>query len=86
MQNIWEAIIKAGGVASVTFDTSPITTVEYPEDIPKCSTVPVVKERLDVAENTEAEDLPEIVKWDGNSSVKFQGNKAEFMQKRNLNR
>lgn len=51
-----------------------------PEELPKCNTVPVVREGLDIAENTEAEDLHEIVKWDGNSSVKFQGDKAEFIE------
>lgn len=76
LQEIWKAILEAGGAGSVTFDKSPLSSEEYQGELPKCSVVPVVTDSLELAA---AEEMPEIVKWDGNSNIQFLGDKAEFV-------
>lgn len=79
LQEIWKAILEAGGAASVTFDKSPLPDNEYSGNLPECTVVPVVTDSLDVAELVTDEEIPEVMKWDGNSNIKFCGNKAEFV-------
>lgn len=81
LQNIWEGILKAGNAASVTFDTSPLSTEEYSMDLPKCSTVPIIADSLEVADTVTEKEMPEVIKWDGNSSLQFIKNEAQFIDK-----
>lgn len=75
LKNIWESILTAGGAASVTFDSSPVFSEETEKTLPECSTVPVVEDSLVLTENSE---LPDIIKWDEKSDVRFKGDLAEF--------
>ena len=75
LKNIWESILTAGGAATVTFDPSPVFSEETGKDLPECSTVPVVEETLTLTKNGK---LPDIIKWDEKSDVRFKGDLAEF--------
>lgn len=75
LQTLWNEILNAGGAASITFDTSPLPAKENTFDLPKCSVVPIVADRLEIS----SVSLPEAVKFDENSSVKFKGDKSEFI-------
>lgn len=79
LKTIWEGILTAGGASSITFDQSPTSSEEYAMDLPKCSTVPIVADCLEVAELVTEEEMPEVIKWDGNSSLQFESDKAEFI-------
>lgn len=75
LKAIWESILTAGGAASVTFDSSPVFAEETEKTLPECSTVPVVEDSLVLTENS---GLPDIIKWDESSDVRFKGDLAEF--------
>ena len=72
LKELWDAILTAGGA---TVDYKKAGTSEgYTGELPQCSIVPVVEDTL----VTDAE-LPEVMKWDGESSVTFKGDQAEFI-------
>lgn len=75
LQTLWNEILKASGATSITFDTSPLTLDENDCELPKCSVVPIVADCLEISSVT----LPEAVKFDENSSIKFKGDKSEFI-------
>lgn len=75
LKYIWKSILTAGGAASVTFDSSPVYSEETEKTLPECSTVPVVEDSLVLTENS---GLPDIIKWDESSDVRFKGDLAEF--------
>lgn len=75
LQNLWNEILKVAGAASITFDASPLPNKENDFELPECSVVPVVTDCLEL----NASSLPEAIKFDENSSVKFKGDKAEFI-------
>lgn len=79
LQTLWEAILTAGGASSVIFDTSPLPNQEYDGDLPKCTAVPIVSGSLDLSEISTEQDIPEVMKFDENTSVKFQGDLSEFV-------
>lgn len=83
----WKAILLEGGISedALKFDDSPIMESETDgskEELPECSTVPVVEEGVKSSSTTKKEDtgkeIAEVTKWDGDSSLQFQGDKAEF--------
>lgn len=78
LRTLWKAILNAGNASSIDFDDSPIPNEVNSEELPECSLVPIVADRLDVS-NTAAEVLPDIIKYDETTSVKFKSNKAEFV-------
>jgi outer membrane protein OmpA-like peptidoglycan-associated protein len=78
LQEIWTAILEAGGATSVTFDKTPLTAEEYSGKLPACSTVPIVVDSLELTELITDEEMPEVIKWDGNSNIQFLGNVADF--------
>ena len=85
LQNIWEEILEAGGASSVTFDKSPLSTEEL-TGLPKCSIVPVIPDSIpipdpDEEQDTENEEIPDAIKWDGDSAVRFKADKAEFIDR-----
>lgn len=79
LQTIWEEILKAGGASSVKFDTTPLAAEEPTMELPECTTVPIVADSLEISEVITKKEIPEVIKWDGNSSIKYQANKAEFV-------
>lgn len=72
LQEIYNAIITAGGASNVTFNNEPIQG-EEPEGVPECSVVPVVEDSLNI---TSA--IPEIIKFD-DTKISFVSDKAEFV-------
>lgn len=74
LEQLWTGVLSASGAKSVVFDSSPLSGV-YDDSLPQCSIVPIVEESLDVDSNS----MPEIIKFDENTSVKFVGDKAEFI-------
>lgn len=79
LEEIWTAILKAGGAGSVTFDKTQLSEKEYAGNLPECTIVPVVADSLDIKELVAQEKLPEVIKWDSNSNVKFIGDEDEFI-------
>jgi outer membrane protein OmpA-like peptidoglycan-associated protein len=79
LQERWAAILEAGGAASVTFDKTPLTAEEYSGELPECSTVPVVVDSLELSELVTEDEMPEVIKWDGNSNIQFLSDSAEFV-------
>ncbi len=77
LETLWTAILSAAGAKSVEFDRNPLPAVENEGDMPYCSVVPVVADTLDIDE--EAQELPDIVKCDETSSVRFKSNTAELV-------
>ncbi len=75
LQVIWKEILKAGDAKSVVFDTTLISQKENDVSLPECNVVPVIAESIELTPG----DIPEIVKWDENSSVKFESNSAVFI-------
>lgn len=83
----WKAILLEGGISeeALKFDDSPIMESDTDgnnEELPECSTVPVVEERVKASSTAKTRDtgkeIAEVTKWDGDSSLQFQGDKAEF--------
>lgn len=79
LKELWQAILTAGGASSITFDPSPLPDAEYDGDLPACMSVPVITKSLDLPEASMEEDIPEVVKFDEGTSVKFKGDMSEFV-------
>ena len=75
LQTLWNEILVAAGANSITFDTTPLPLKENDFELPNCSVVPIVADCLELNSNS----LPEAIKFDENSSVKFKGDQAEFI-------
>lgn len=75
LKAIWEEILIEGGASDVDFQPSESSGEEPDTELPNCSTVPVIEEPIDIDEN----EMPEITRWDGESSVRFKGDLAEFV-------
>lgn len=78
LEELWKAILTSGGAKGITFDTSPVSGEGYTGELPQCSIVPVVQDSLDTEQLVTESEMPEVMKWDGESSVTFKGDKAEF--------
>ncbi len=74
LEALWTAILTAGGAEEIHIDSTQATGENDDTELPPCSTVPIVHKKIDIAEH-----LPEVTKLDENSSVKFIGDKAEFI-------
>ena len=81
LEALWEAILKAGGAESITFDKTPVSSQGYGKNLPPCSMVPIESANPDFSAQNEEAPIPSIVKWDGNSRIRFQGDSAEFVDK-----
>ncbi len=79
LQEIWSAVLVAGGAESVFFDPTPIADEENNTELPPCSIVPIIADCLDLDEVITADNLPEVIKFDENTSVKFVADKADFI-------
>lgn len=79
LQNIWKAVLEKGGAKSIYFDPTPLTGQEYSMELPECSTVPVIYEGIDIDEMVKKEIMPDVIKWDGNSSLQFHADTANFL-------
>lgn len=79
LEEIWRAILKAGGAGSVSFDKTQLSDKEYAGNLPECTVVPVVADSLDIKELAVQEQLPEVIKWDSNSNIKFVGDEDVFI-------
>ncbi len=79
LQMLWEAILVAGGASSVTFDSTPLASSETNDDLPSVSIIPVVLESLDLSGAVTEEELQTGIRWDGESSLSFQGASADFV-------
>lgn len=73
LQELWSAILTAGGADKVTFNPEPLPDTENDADLPYCSTVAVVEDQLIVDDI-----MPEIVKLD-QSKISFVSDKADFV-------
>lgn len=76
LEAIWEEILIEGGASDVDFQHSESSGEEPDIELPDCSTVPVIEEPIDDIDENE---IPEITRWDGESSVRFKGDLAEFV-------
>lgn len=79
LKTLWEAILTAGGASSVIFDTSPLPNQEYDGELPACTAVPIISGSLDLSEIGAEQEIPEVIKFDENTSVKFKGDLSEFI-------
>ena len=81
LKELWQAILTAGGASAsaITFDPSPLPDQELDGNLPKCTSVPVITKSLDLPEASMEEDIPEVVKFDEGTSVKFQGDMSVFV-------
>ena len=75
LKAIWEEILIEGGASGVDFQHSESSGEEPDTELPDCSTVSVIEEPMDIDDNR----MPEITRWDGESSVRFKGDLAEFV-------
>lgn len=75
LKAIWEEVLIEGGASDVDFQYSESSGEEPDTELPDCSTVPVIEEPMDI----DKDEMPEITRWDGESSVRFQGDLAEFV-------
>ncbi len=73
LRDIWEAILMAGGAASVEFTNDFATNVAYEDDLPAVSTVPVEAMKI----SPESEAIETIVLDE--SSVRFIGDTADYI-------
>lgn len=48
LQELWKAILTAGGAKTVVFNSETLPDVENDADLPYCSVVPVVEDKLDI--------------------------------------
>lgn len=77
LQELWNSILTASG-ASVEFLGTPLPNVEPSCELPSVTVVPVVEDCLTL----EASNIPDAVKFDEDSSVKFKGDQAVFIDQR----
>ena len=75
LKAIWEEVLIEGGASDVDFQYSESSGEEPDTELPDCSTVPVIEEPMDI----DKDEMPEITRWDGESSVRFKGDLAEFV-------
>lgn len=75
LETIWKEILIEGGASNVVFQPSESSGEEPDKELPDCSTVPVIEKPIVISGKT----MPEITKWDGESSVRFKGDLAEFV-------
>lgn len=78
LETLWEAILKAGGAESITFDKTPVSGQEYSMELPPCSAIPIESVNPDFGSGTAQPSIPDVIKWNGNSKVRFLGDSAEF--------
>ncbi len=78
LETLWEAILKAGGAESITFDKTPVSDQEYSMELPPCSAIPIESINPDFGGDTAQPTIPDVIKWDGNSKLNFKGDSAEF--------
>ena len=74
LETLWQAILNASG-ASVNFSTVQLLSEETNCEMPPVSAVPIAEDNL----NLQSDNLPSVVGFNENSSVKFVGDKAEFI-------
>lgn len=74
LQTLWDAILTASG-ANVSFVSKELPKEIVSNDLPHVSVVPIVEDCLALDSN----HVPETVKFDENSSVKFNGDQATFV-------
>ena len=86
LKALWNDILKAGGAKTVYFDSTPSNGKQPSEDLPACTTVPVVEDPLEIPEQSAVEDIPEIIKWDDNSNIRFKADRAEFVSREDANK
>lgn len=77
LQILWNEILDSAGAKNVVFDKVQFNDRES-ENLPFCSTVPVVEDCLILSE-IEDKTMPDIIKFDENTSVKFIGDQADFI-------
>lgn len=82
LQELWNAILEAGEAKKVCFDTTPVSNEENDNNLPKCTTVPIIADPLEVEQIESEETIPEIMKWDENSSIKFEADQAKFVNEK----
>lgn len=75
LKTIWEEVLIEGGASDVDFQYSESSGEEPDTELPDCSTVSVIEEPMDI----DKDGMPEITRWDGESSVRFKGDLAEFV-------
>ena len=75
LETIWKEILSEGGASDIDFQPSGSSGEEPDTELPDCSTVPVIETPIVITENS----MPEITRWDGESSVRFKGDLAEFV-------
>lgn len=75
LETIWKEILSEGGAADIDFQPSGASGEEPDTELPDCSTVPVIETHIVITEKS----MPEITRWDGESSVRFKGDLAEFV-------
>ena len=72
LESIYTSILEEGG-ATVTIDREPLSNEENTADLPSCSVVPVVEDKLDISAA-----VPDVVKFD-DEKISFVADKAEFI-------
>lgn len=75
LETIWKEILSEGGASDIDFRSSESSGEEHDTELPDCSTVPVIEKPIVITGNS----MPEIIRWDGESSVRFKGDLAEFV-------
>lgn len=80
LKELWNAILSSGG-ATVTFDSSPMSKEEYAGELPECTAIPIVAESLNPEDAVSEGNMPEVVKYDENTTIKFQSDKSEFVDR-----
>ena len=75
LENIYTSILEEGG-ATVTVNREPLSNEESAADLPSCSVVPVVEDKLDIGS-----EAPEVVKFD-DEKISFVADKAEFIDEK----
>ena len=78
LQEIWDAILKKGGAKKVVFEKTPVSNEENDMELPKCSTVPVIEDKINFKESK----ISSITKYSDNTSVKFVADKADFIDEK----
>ena len=79
LEELWNSILTAGGANSVKFDSTPMQYMERPSELPSCTIVPVVADMLDVETYPDEIEIPESVKFDETTSVKFRPDESSFI-------
>lgn len=75
LKTIWKEILSEGGASDIDFQSSESSGEEPDTELPDCSTVPVIEKPIVIT----GKSMPEITRWDGESSVRFKGDLSEFV-------